>query len=426
MKKNIKFIIMLLMLLPFNVFASGGISVSKSNLSISVGKSDTFKVAASNSAGKVTFSSSDKSICTVSQSSYWLDNDSVTVTVKGIKTGTCKITIGINAATYDNEVIKNTKTINVNVTKQKSSTNTLSNLTIDGKTIKNFSSSKMSYDLGTIDKDSITIQATPTDTKSKISGVGKKTINYGKNTFKVVVTAENGSKRSITISVSKKDPRSTDNSLKDLSVDFDSISFDKNVTYYSFKVEHNLDKITINGSANDTKAKVDGLGTFNLKNYVNEFKVKVTAENDTTKTYLIKVIRKDKDGSYGKLDSNSFLKSLTIENKDIKLDEGINNYDLLVDESVSELIIDAIPVSKTTNIQIEGNSNLKPGLNKVVINTIAEDDSKTIYTIDVYKKGEIKEDNSKNNSNIFLITTIVEAILLVCSIAYIIVSKRTK
>jgi len=107
-------------------------------------------------------------------------------------------------------------TIKVNV--PKSSNNNLSSILIDGKTLDVFSASKLTYDIGTTTNDSININVTKEDSKSTVSGVGTKKLNYGKNTINVIVTAENGSKKTYIINVNRKDTRSNVNTLSSLTV----------------------------------------------------------------------------------------------------------------------------------------------------------------------------------------------------------------
>lgn len=67
--------------------------------------------------------------------------------------------------------------------------------------ISGFNSGKLNWDIGTLDSKNFTVKATPNDSKATVSGTGKITLKEGKNTVEVVVTAENGSKRTYTITV---------------------------------------------------------------------------------------------------------------------------------------------------------------------------------------------------------------------------------
>jgi len=170
------------------------------------------------------------------------------------------------------------KTITVNI--PKSSNNNLSNLKVDGSTIVDFNKSVTSYDLGNTSSTSITIEATKEDSKASISGLGIKTLDYGTNSFDIVVTAENGTKKTYTIKITRPDTRSTDNTLTSLSASPLDLGFGKNKTSYVFTVENNISSINIVAKANDSKASVTGTGTKTLNDYANVFYTGYDAGND--------------------------------------------------------------------------------------------------------------------------------------------------
>ena len=106
---------------------------------------------------------------------------------------------------------------------------------------------------------------------------------------------------SSSIKVNIKEPviinYSSDNDLKSLSIDGFELSpkFDKKTLEYTSLVNADTTKIKINGEVNDKTAKVSGLGEFEVKEGLNEFNIVVTAENGTTKTYVVKVTVPEKD-----------------------------------------------------------------------------------------------------------------------------------
>lgn len=95
---------------------------------------------------------------------------------------------------------------NQNVNEKKSSDATLSKLStsISGLT-PSFSGSKTSYNLvvnNNITK--ITIEATPNNTKAKVSGTGTINLNPGENIVNITVTAEDGTKKIYKINIRRK------------------------------------------------------------------------------------------------------------------------------------------------------------------------------------------------------------------------------
>jgi len=429
MKGIKKLLFTLLLVIPSIVLAAGSVTVNKSSITIEKGKSATFTVTANNSAGKVTFKSNNTGIATINKSSEWVEKGSTTVTVKGANVGSTTITVDVNAATFDEVPIKKTYTIKVNVTKPKSSNNYLASLTVDGKSVPGFSAGKTSYNMGTTKANSISIGASVADSSAKLSGTGSKSLRYGKNTFNVVVTAENGSKKTYHVSITKQDERNTDNTLKSLSVSAGNIDFHRNTTSYTLKVGHDVSSVSITASANDSKASVSGTGTKSLKDYNNTFSVVVTAENQTKRTYTIKIIRADESGNYGKLSSDNELKSLSVEGYDLAFDKNKTNYDLIVEEDVDSITVNTKASSEQALINVSGNEGLKPGNNEVKVSVTAENGDVNTYTINVFKKGEIKEEakeesKEKKNNLGFNIWTIISAILLVINLILLLVIKK--
>ena len=83
----------------------------------------------------------------------------------------------------------------------RSKDNTLSSLTVsEGTMSPSFNASKTTYDIelsGTVSE--VTIDAKANDSKASVSGTGKKSLKVGNNTYSVVCTAENGSKKTYTL-----------------------------------------------------------------------------------------------------------------------------------------------------------------------------------------------------------------------------------
>ncbi len=85
----------------------------------------------------------------------------------------------------------------------KSSNNTLKSLSIEGQKISpDFDKDKTDYSL-TVPNDTkkIKINAEVSDTKANVTGTGEKEVKEGDNKFEIVVTAENGDKKTYTINV---------------------------------------------------------------------------------------------------------------------------------------------------------------------------------------------------------------------------------
>ena len=87
---------------------------------------------------------------------------------------------------------------------------------------------------------------------------------------------------------------SDDNKLKSLSIDGVNLSpkFNTNTYTYTVELEEDVEKINIKAEANDSKAKITGIGEKNITTE-DSFQVSVTAENGKVQIYTIKIKYKD-------------------------------------------------------------------------------------------------------------------------------------
>jgi len=225
------------------IFAAGSINVNKSSMYL--GDSVTVSVTVTNAAAweihvGVSGSASASNCGTLN----WADSDAnaqntsrtYTTTCKPTKTGSVNFVLSGNTTdAFGNTVnisgsrtvyinnkpttpSNNTQTTKPNNSTQnnngtvtpKSSVNYLKSLEIEGKQINpKFNKETLEYSIelesGTT---SINIKATPEDNKANIVGTGIKKVTEGVNNFEIVVTAENGSKRTYKLkaTVKEKDP----------------------------------------------------------------------------------------------------------------------------------------------------------------------------------------------------------------------------
>ena len=91
--------------------------------------------------------------------------------------------------------------------------------------------------------------------------------------------------------------KDSDNSLKSLSIDDQKLNseFNKDTLEYSVELENNVEKIKINAEATSSKASIKGIGEIDVKEGLNKIEVVVTAENGSTRTYIINATVKEKD-----------------------------------------------------------------------------------------------------------------------------------
>ena len=196
--------------------------VSATSNSVTVGNTITMNIKVTDAAGKFAISSSDASIVSVSTGSVWIDNATQSVTLKANKVGTATIYVNANdVTTYAGDNVSITKQVKITVNpkpvvsnnqggnsnttvitpRAKSSNNYLSSLTIDNlKLNEKFDKEKLEYTLDIpAETEKIKINAQLADSNASLTGTGEVKVSSGVNTFDVVVTAENGSKRTYKI-----------------------------------------------------------------------------------------------------------------------------------------------------------------------------------------------------------------------------------
>ena len=232
MKKGIKYLsIGLIVFLTFinNVLAAD-FSISVTSNTVTAGNTISLKIDGTSSGltGRFNISTSNSGVASISTSNVWIENNVGWVTITAKSAGTAVITVsptdGISDANAE-EVSLSPRSVTITVnakqtppsnnngsggstqTKTKSSNNFLSSLTIDNlKLNEDFDKEKLEYTL-TIpaETEKIKINAQLADSNAKVTGTGEHEVSVGLNTFELVVTAENGSKRTYTIKATLED-----------------------------------------------------------------------------------------------------------------------------------------------------------------------------------------------------------------------------
>lgn len=142
---------------------------------------------------------------------------SYTYKFKAIGTGSAKISVkSIDVLDYNEEKSMslniNAKTVSIITQKELeasySKDNYLKKLSIDGLTLSpSFKKDTLEYKAeASANTTSINIKATKNDSRSSVSGTGKKSVSEGENVFKITVKAQNGSIRTYKVTVNVIDP----------------------------------------------------------------------------------------------------------------------------------------------------------------------------------------------------------------------------
>ena len=233
MKKVVKYlsIIICTFIISISYVKAASYDVSVTSNTVTVGNSITLTIKGNDLAGKFTLSSSNSGVASLSGSSLWIDNDSKSVTISTSNAGTAVITITpTDVTSYDGNTITGNKTV------------------------------------------TITVNSKPTSNP-----------NNG------------GNKTGTTTTPKPTKKKSSNNNLSSLTIEDYNLDkeFKKEVTEYSVVVENDVKKIKINAQLDDSSAKVEGTGEVEVKEGNNKIEIKVTAEDGSTKTYVINVTVKE-------------------------------------------------------------------------------------------------------------------------------------
>lgn len=207
---------------------AGSFSVSSSDLSPSVGDTIKVTVKANSAAGKFTVSSSNTGVLS-GGGSIWVEDGSNSVSFKANSAGSATVTIvpADVSDSSDGSVISGNKTLNITVKAPssnsssgnsgssgssgrstvrennpvKSSINYLSSLSIEGAELspqfdKDTTEYEVTLESGT---SSIKVNGSKESNVSYVTGLGDVSVSEGVNNISVVVTAENGAKRTYNI-----------------------------------------------------------------------------------------------------------------------------------------------------------------------------------------------------------------------------------
>ena len=233
MKKVVKYlsIIICTFIISISYVKAASYDVSVTSNTVTVGNSITLTIKGNDLAGKFTLSSSNSGVASLSGSSLWIDNDSKSVTISTSNAGTAVITITpTDVTSYDGNTITGNKTV------------------------------------------TITVNSKPTSNPSN-----------------------GGNKTGTTTTPKPTKKKSSNNNLSSLTIEDYNLDkeFKKEVTEYSVVVENDVKKIKINAQLDDSSAKVEGTGEVEVKEGNNKIEIKVTAEDGSTKTYVINVTVKE-------------------------------------------------------------------------------------------------------------------------------------
>lgn len=196
----------------------------------------------------------------------------------------------------------------------KSSNANLSNLGIRPHDFTGFRAAITTYNVTVpYDIESVEVYATKQDSKASVTGTGKIRLKEGTNVAKVVVTAEDGTKKTYTINIVRQSeteemvPNVIDETQEekpeklrltaivlqnDLNLQL-SPQFDSEIFEYIIEVDEWLEKFEVTGIPNLNSAMIEVKGNEALTEENNIITITIKAEGYEDTVYTIKVIKKE-------------------------------------------------------------------------------------------------------------------------------------
>ena len=217
-----------------------------------------------------------------------------------VKTG-ANITISVKnivATDGSNSINASTASYSKTVAAPKSTDATLKAMTVSNATISPAFDTNTTKYTASVDfsVSKLNVTATATDSKAKVAISGND-LKVGSNTVKVTVTAENGSKKEYTITVTRaQDPNyvaSNNANLKEITINQGILSpaFKADQTEYVVYLPYEVTKFNASGTTADSKASAAATGDVALEVGENKVTVVATAEDGSKKEYHITVMR---------------------------------------------------------------------------------------------------------------------------------------
>ena len=216
--------------------------------------------------------------------------------VSGYGSRTVDLKLGENIILIQTQAEKgNTKTYTIKVNRNyKGDNNYVKSITLSSGTLnfdKDIFEYKINVDYNTKE---LLISAIAEEKTSTVEVVGNKELVVGENIYKIKVLAENKSERIYTIIVNRLEEGKTlsnNNYLANLSIKNHSIAFVKDKLTYDITLT-NETSLDLKYDTEDEKAFVKVEGNSDLKNN-SVVKIIVTAEDGTTRTYILNIIKEE-------------------------------------------------------------------------------------------------------------------------------------
>ncbi len=261
-------------------------------------------------------------------------------------------------------------------------------------------------------------------------------------------TTSNSSSSSSNTSSTRSTSQSTESSNANLSMlgirpsQYDFSGFKSGTTTYDVTVPADVDEVEVYGTAQDSNAKVSGLGTKTLEEGKNDLSIVVTAQDGTEKIYTINVTRESSEGSStnseGTETSGDGLSSLKIGDLELSpaFSTSVYEYTAKYIGEGTEVNVDATATNPDYTVEVTGNDNLQEGENTITI-LVTDEEGENVATYQVtVNKSLVDEEKiareqeearqKEEQKKMIIIGVAAGVIVLIIVIALIIRHRRNK
>lgn len=184
-----------------------------------------------------------------------------------------------------------------------------------------------------------------------------------------------------------EDPEASNASLKNITLSKGTLSptFQANTLSYTATVDSSVKEVTIKVTKGNPDQTVEEEKTVSLKYGVNTISIPVTAKDGSSKTYQIKITRKESIASDTSLQS-LYIKGITFNEK---FDPKTKTYTATVPYEIEKVYIQAKATNAKASILVTGATNLTSGKTNVIYVTVtAENGTKGTYLIKLTRKAK--------------------------------------
>ena len=185
--------------------------------------------------------------------------------------------------------------------------------------------------------------------------------------------------------------KSSNANLKMLGIrptEYDFSGFKSGTTTYDVTVPADVEEVEVYGTAQDSNAKVSGLGTKKIEEGLNDLSIVVTAEDGTEKIYTINLTRESGEDTNttaeGTDTSGEGLSSLTIGDLELTpaFSTSVYEYTAKYIGEGKEVNVNATATNPDYTVEVTGNDDLQEGENTITI-LVTDEDGENVATYQV-------------------------------------------